>query len=174
MPAALIAAASAPTPGAAPSSSPDRSRSFSSASWAAAITAAPTPIVDDDPNVGPASGRIVSPIAQLTIPGSSPSTPADELREDRERAGADVLKARLDHRGAVGVEAYVGVRRVAEAAHRAVGHPLPHQPVAVALGLARPPAPAERAGAVLVALAQLLGRPRLPGHRVAVGVVGEP
>ena len=48
--------------------------SFASTSWAAAITAAPTPIVEEEPNVGPACGSAVSPISQLTKPGSSPST----------------------------------------------------------------------------------------------------
>ncbi len=75
MPADLIAAVSAPAPGVSLSSCAERSRSFASTSWAAAITAAPTPIVEEDPNVGPASGNSVSPISQLTTPGSSPSTP---------------------------------------------------------------------------------------------------
>ena len=156
MPAALIAAAQRPGTWRLAQLVPGALAQLASTSWAAAITAAPTPIVDEDPNVGPASGNSVSPISQLTTPGSSPSTPHAIWVRIVAIPCADVLGARQDHRPSVGVQAHVRAGREANRAHRAVGHPLAHQPWAVALGLARTSAPSERARPLLVALAQFL------------------
>ena len=135
VPAELITATSAPAPGASLSSCEEPSRSFVTRSWAAAITAAPTPIVEEDPNVGPASGSSVSPISQLTKAGLEPEYATHDLGEDRRDAMTDVQRTGQDNHAAVGSKTDVRVEgsEIVPIAQSAI--PWPNQPWAVALGL---------------------------------------
>ena len=136
------------------------SKSESRASSAATRTAGPTEAVVIDPHEFDANGsRSVSPRSRANVADLRAENLGGDLRHDRARARAEVLRARQHLDGAVAVDANRGVRRrTAARAPRQRRHPDAAPNATRRAFLSASGRPAESLGALPIALVETLIR----------------